>query len=220
MSEKRNNESPVCRIKPEEYRYYVLVANKINDIAEDLQDKDQKRKFLMRNCPPSVEQLESHHVRERLPDFLPYLVYYHEPDLSYFLGDYPEVGSMRRYIRGLFRSHVEIVQSERANGPLRLTYDDYDRIAEAGSAELLPYLNGLTPYEKDVLCFKHELTLERFQSLDIAVNMERFLPFVIRMTDTAFAERHRSRQGPDWDEITRCARRILYDSLELYDEED
>ena len=197
-------------IASSEYRHYVEVGKEINRMAADVRDKDQKKKFLMRGYPPTVEQLEDHKAYENLEMFLPYFVYYHEPDLCDFLYDSPEIRATKNYLNHLFKERLYIEAAER-DKPYVVDSDTYDEMVDHNKAVCVAHLKDLTKEEASVLYPKQNITLERVESLDIAVNIERFLPFVLRMAEPKLS----AIPGRDRELIRKYLMNVLVDAIEF-----
>ena len=193
-----------------EYRHYVELGIEVNNMAADIRDKDQKKKFLMRGYPPTVEQLEAHDAYKNLEKYLPYFVYYHEPDLSGFLFDSPEIRATRNYLNKLFKERLSIDSIEREE-PYLVDSDLYDEMVENNRKYCQTHLKDLTKEEAMVLYPKNDITLERIESLDIAANIDRFLPFVLRMAEPKLS----TIPGRDRYLIRKYLMDVLVDAIEF-----
>ena len=92
----------------DEYDKMVELAHHVNEVADDIYERDQKKKFLMRSCPPTVQQLLDHHVEENFEKYLPLLIYFYEPEL--YKGEHtPEYKELHTYLAKLFATHLELV---------------------------------------------------------------------------------------------------------------
>lgn len=208
----------LCKIRSEEYRLHVLVGKRVNRVAEDVLDKDQKRKFLMRGYPPTVERMEAHDVQNNLRKYLPYLVYYHEPDLTPFLSQTEEVQAMSRYINNAFKLNLEIEARPADDVHVVISDEKYDYIMTHNDEACVKAYKNMNAYERDVFVREYPLTFERLQSVDVAYNTERFLPFLLRVTEPSLHIKNKHIMGPDWELICDYVRNILYEHLDFADE--
>ena len=190
-----------------------MVGKQVNKLADDILDRDQKKKFLMRSYPPSVEQMKDHHVEQNFNRYFPYLVYYHEPDLSGFLVEDKEVIEMRKYINTLFKENL-FVKEEGAE-----TYcvpsDLYDDMVDYNEKFCKEYESKLDKYEKFIFCGDSVFTLERLQSTNVKLNLERFLPFILRFSEPSLNKESKLRMGDDLPYIERYLKTVLYTHLDF-----
>lgn len=104
------------RINLSTYEDLHEAAKKINERTSDPEITDMRKKFLRRGDIPTVEDLQAHHVEEDFLRFLPYLVFYREPDVCRIDPDAPDAAEKRnilkrtrKYITQLFDEKMEIV---------------------------------------------------------------------------------------------------------------
>jgi len=203
-------------VTPSDYRMYVQLAMKVNEYTNDMQERDQKKKFLLRAYPPTVEQLMGH-LPQNMDLYLPYLIYYHEPDLCTVVDD-ESFGEIKEYLNGLFKKYVTIEQGVRES-PYVVSDALYDRMTDKNDYACSAAMPALDAYEMDVYSFEMPLTLERVLSTDPAVNLERFLPFYLKMAELPDTIDTMVTSSPDWPLIRKFARDILYENLDFEDEE-
>ena len=202
-------------ITSEKYRHYVEVAKKINEIADNVYDKDQKKKFLMRGYPPTVDQLMMHNVDENMGKFISYLIYYHEYDISDFIYKDEMWNETNKYINDLIKENVVIQEAERGNKKMTVSFDDFDEMIEKNAEMCKKEYPKLTNYEKDIFYGNTPITLERLQSVDPHVEFERLLPFLLRIQDPTLSKNSVLLQGLDGALIKKYLQHLFYDCLEL-----
>ena len=198
------------------YRKQVEIAQKVNELSDDVTDKDQKKKFLMRGYPPTVEQLSQHHVFENFVKFFPYLLYYHESDLHIFPPEDSDFYATREYISSLFKGILRVEEAERKKSPMLISVDEYDDMVEHNREKCGQSLRHLTKYERDALCGRAFPTLERIQSLDVRQNFERLLPFLIMYREPQLMKIEK--ENVEGMAIRKYLRDVFYDCLEFTDD--
>lgn len=198
------------------YRKQVLIAQKVNELSDDVQDKDQKKKFLMRGYPPTVEQLETHNVADNFITYFPYLLYYHETELHFFNNDEGSFEETREYISDLFKTHLVIEEEERKTGPMEISEDDYEymlkninRVCRDSVSE-----NNLSNYEYYTFYGEHFPTLERIQSLDVKANFERLFPFLMKYREPSLMDVKGNTEGTA---IRNYLCDVFFECLEIVD---
>lgn len=201
-----------------QYRHQIFVAKQVNFVADNILEKDQKKKFLMRGYPPVPEQLEEHEVGINFEKYFPYLLYYYEPDIYPWVHEAEEYEDTMEYLRDLFHEQLEIVSPEREE-PLLITDEEYDELVNNNFEKRQEALKKLSEYEKDIFSFTHDLTLERLQSADVAINLERFLPFLMQIAEPSLNKHIPIKSEKDWPEVKKYVNDILAAHMEFADEE-
>ena len=121
------------RIKFQDYKQMADVAHMVNILSDDIKERNQKKKFLMRWYVPSPAELEAHNVRGNFARYMPYLIYFREPGACR-TDDKEALEELRGYIDGLFRECLEVIPPKKASlSMINLTEEDYARnVRDAG----------------------------------------------------------------------------------------
>lgn len=106
----KKKQPEVIRVAQRDYNLMVKKARAIQKLADDRASLRTAVKFTGRNRFPTVEQLEEHDVANHMRSFLPFLVYYREPQVFY--SDDSEFERTREYLNNLFDLCVDIVEDE------------------------------------------------------------------------------------------------------------
>lgn len=205
-------------IESREYRYLIAACHKVNELANDIRDKDQKKKFLMRGYPPTVEQLIEHDVSENFRKYFPYLLYYHEPDICSFVIEDDAFIRVKKHINGLFKDCLVIEEAPRTEGKFIVSSDLYDRSLEENEKMCSEYLNGLNEYEISTFYNRFPLTLERVQALDIEKNIERIFPYIMSFADPSLVRKNPLMSGDDGELIRKYTQNVMYHCLDFEEE--
>ena len=104
-------------MKMSEFENLKKIAQRMKADFDDPDNADFKRMFRMGYRYPTVEEMESHKVRENIKEYLPYLVYY-LPETGVYKPDPSdkEFARTRKYIMDLFLDEVTLVDDEEEVG--------------------------------------------------------------------------------------------------------
>ena len=137
------------RITHADYRKMVSVAKKIKAAA-----KKKEYEGIMSFNPslfPTEDELEDHYVKYSLRKYLPYLVYYREPDI--YESDGPEFEKTREYINSLFDRYVVFMEDRDCAGIRRMDPDTWAGMsAEERAAVLAPVISYYSRNEFSAFC--------------------------------------------------------------------
>lgn len=113
-------------IKSSVYEQIIEAAKEINRRTDNEDLKERRKKFLRRKDFPTVEILEQHNIKTNFETFLPYLIYYMEPEIfqlnpdeepyksntNLYKQDCEKLKRTRKYIRDIFNEKVEIIYDD------------------------------------------------------------------------------------------------------------
>ena len=113
-------------IKSSVYEQIIEAAKEINRRTDNEDLKERRKKFLRRKDFPTVEVLEQHNIKTNFETFLPYLIYYMEPEIfqlnpdeepyksntNLYKQDCEKLKRTRKYIRDIFNERVEIIYDD------------------------------------------------------------------------------------------------------------
>lgn len=137
------------RIAHTDYRKMVDVAKKVKAAA-----KKKEYEGIVSFNPsffPTREDLEEHYVKYSLRKYLPYLVYYREPDI--YESDGPEFDKTREYINSLFDRYVIFMDDSDCVGIRRMDPDTWAAMSpEERAAVLAPVIGYYSRNEFGAFC--------------------------------------------------------------------
>ena len=100
-----------------QYDAYVEIARKVNKNTDTKNILHLGRKFTSRSMIPTVEDLETHNVRDHVAEWLPYLIYYREKMYTPPEGAEEERKEYKRTVTFLTRLFDEAVDIKEEDIP-------------------------------------------------------------------------------------------------------
>lgn len=112
-------EPEIIRITRKQEEEMIRICKEVQRRTSDPEESRAFVKFQERGHIPTIRELEDHHVAEKMRKYLPYLIFYREPEV--FDSDSPDLPLLREYIDRLFAEYVDYVDEEDVSGIEELT---------------------------------------------------------------------------------------------------
>lgn len=102
-----NGKHEIINVNDEEYEEMLQILKRVNEMTGTDYKNPAGKLTPYRVNPPTIEDLENHHVRAHIKEYLPYLIYFGSPDL--YVSNDPKFKEVRKYINNILAEQVVFI---------------------------------------------------------------------------------------------------------------